>query len=239
MHSCQYGTQLFRITFRNRTYCPLVLGCRELYKIKSIFTAFGIESISGARVLELDCGAYIACTQFVHGVLNLTAHTIYLSDSLFCPSVYVIQIHARSESSAHYFKIAHLAYMRFYCCLEHIQAQRSVAVRLNLLSFCIDRSRHVFNKRHNISQKFHHATHTHVLERAYAEHREYRPVYKTFSYTFTHFILCQMTLVEEFFHKSLVILGGSLYQLLMKCESLLFFLFRYIFYYRHSTIRSP
>ena len=129
--------------------------------------------------------------------------------------------------------------MRLYRGLEYVKAQRTVAVRLHFLTLGVDRGGHIFNERHHIAQKFHHATHTHVLKRTDAEHRVYRAVDQPLAYAFTHFILGKMALVEKFFHEGLVIFGSGFHELLMQLACMFELVLGYILYRGDASVGTP
>ena len=129
--------------------------------------------------------------------------------------------------------------MRFNSGLEHVKAQRAIAVRSYLFSCSIDRCRHVLHERHNIAEEFHHAAYAHILGCAHTKYRIYRTVNQSFADALSHLIFCQMSLIKEFFHERLIIFGCSFHELLVKIQSLRHFLFRYIFNRRHASVGPP
>ena len=143
------------------------------------------------------------------------------------------------QGAGHYFEILYLANMRLHSGLEHIDAERTGAVGGDSIACGVDRRGHILNERHHIAQEFHHAAHPHVLECGNAEYGVNRPVDQAFADTLAHFIFGEMSLIEEFFHQSLVVFSGCFHESLMQFLCSFGFFSGNLLDCRHTAFGSP
>ena len=110
--------------------------------------------------------------------------------------------------------------MRLHTGLEEVERCGAVRFGSHFLTTSVVHLRHFADERNNVSKELHQTANTHVLACTYAEHGEYRTCHESLADTLAKFVLCQSLFLEELLHKSLIVLGGSLHECLVKLHCL-------------------
>ena len=129
--------------------------------------------------------------------------------------------------------------MRLYAGLEEINRLRTVGIDSNLLATSVVYLWHLIYVRHYVAQELHQTANAHVLACTNAEYWVNAASNKSLADALTQFVLSKSFCLKELLHQSLVILGSSLYESLVKLHSLIHLLSWDFLDGRSTTVRTP
>ena len=162
VHAYQNLVQFFCIGLVGGFYGALYFRIGEFHQVEYVFATFLVQRITGAHIFQFYGCADISGDEFVDFVTYLSAYATQLGNTFFAASVHILEVVSLVYFSRHNLEVRNFSDMRFDGRFEEIKAGRAVGVGSNLCAVVGDGFGHVGNKRNHISEKFHHAAHTHV-----------------------------------------------------------------------------
>ena len=160
-------------------------------EIEYILTTLVVKSVACLHVLHLNCCTYISCNELINRSLDLSAHAVYLCQTLAVAFCHICEVGSCTECSRHHLEIRYFTNVWLNGCLEHHEAERSVCIGLHLCSVGCARCRHLIDKWYHVAKELHHAANTHILQCAHAEYRIDTAVNESLADSFTHLVLCE------------------------------------------------